>query len=143
MTDNQWVFDLETNVYSNLISIAKPLLKAKYPKLDFDAAFTTVQKNLDKDPVFPTIYVHEMPGIEVGADLEGNSVNAVQETFQVDVITNTSQSQAKSIMAIVASAFKQMRFQITAMPEFKNDSEKKFRSVARFRRVIGANDRLL
>lgn len=143
MADNQWVYDLETNIFSNVATIAKPKLKKKYKSMNFDAAFTTVEKNLDKDPVFPTIYIHEMPGLERGADLEGTSVNAVQETIQVDVITNTKQSDAKGIMAILADAFKQMRFQITAMPEFKNDSEKNFRSVARFRRIIGANDRLM
>ena len=138
MAGNQWVFDLEINIFSNVATIAKPKLKKKYKSMNFDTAFTTVEKNLDKDPVFPTIYIHER-----GADLEGTSVNAVQETIQVDVITNTKQSDAKGIMAILADAFKQMRFQITAMPEFKNDSEKKFRSVARFRRIIGANDRLM
>lgn len=143
MADNQWVYDLETNIFSNVATIAKPKLKKKYKSMNFDTAFTTVEKNLDKDPVFPTIYIHEMPGLERGADLEGTSVNAVQETIQVDVITNTKQSDAKGIMAILADAFKQMRFQITAMPEFKNDSEKNFRSVARFRRIIGANDRLM
>lgn len=143
MADNQWVFDLETNIFSNVVTISKPKLKKKYKSMNFDTAFTTVEKNLDKDPVFPTIYIHEMPGLERGADLECASVNAVQETIQVDVITNTKQSDAKGIMAILADAFKQMRFQITAMPEFKNDSEKKFRSVARFRRIIGANDRLM
>lgn len=143
MEDNQWVFDLETNIFSNVTTIAKAKLQKKYKRMNFDAAFTTVEKNLDKDPVFPTIYIHEMPGLERGADLEGTSVNAVQETIQVDVITNTKQSDAKGIMAILADAFKQMRFQITAMPEFKNDSEKNFRSVARFRRIIGANDRLM
>lgn len=116
MADNQWVFDLETNIFSNVATIAKPKLKKKYKSMNFDTAFTTVEKNLDKDPVFPTIYIHEMPGLERGADLEGTSVNAVQETIQVDVITNTKQSDAKGIMAILADAFKQMRFQITAMP---------------------------
>lgn len=124
MAGNQWVFDLEINIFSNVATIAKPKLKKKYKSMNFDTAFTTVEKNLDKDPVFPTIYIHEMPGLERGADLEGTSVNAVQETIQVDVITNTKQSDAKGIMAILADAFKQMRFQITAMPEFKNDSEK-------------------
>lgn len=143
MAGNQWVFDLEINIFSNVATIAKPKLKKKYKSMNFDTAFTTVENNLDKDPVFPTIYIHEMPGLERGADLEGTSVNAVQETIQVDVITNTKQSDAKGIMAILADAFKQMRFQITAMPEFKNDSEKNFRSVARFRRIIGANDRLM
>lgn len=108
MADNQWVFDLETNIFSNVATIAKPKLKKKYKSMNFDTAFTTVEKNLDKDPVFPTIYIHEMPGLERGADLEGTSVNAVQETIQVDVITNTKQSDAKGIMAILADAFKQM-----------------------------------
>lgn len=143
MADNQWVFDLETNIFSNVVTIAKPKLKKKYKSMNFDTAFTTVEKNLDKDPVFPTIYIHEMPGLERGADLEGTSVNAVQETIQVDVITNTKQSDAKGILAIISETFKKMQFQIISMPEFKNDNEKRFRSTARFRRVIGSNERLI
>lgn len=27
MADNQWVFDLETNIFSNVATIAKPKLK--------------------------------------------------------------------------------------------------------------------
>ena len=71
MAGNQWVFDLETNIFSNVVTIAKPKLQKKYKSMNFDTAFTTVEKNLDKDPVFPTIYIHEMPGLERGADLEG------------------------------------------------------------------------
>ena len=62
MAGNQWVFDLETNIFSNVVTISKPKLKKKYKSMNFDTAFTTVEKNLDKDPVFPTIYIHEMPG---------------------------------------------------------------------------------
>lgn len=62
---------------------------------------------------------------------------------QIDVITNTRQSDAKGILAIVSEAFKKMQFQIISMPEFKNDNEKRFRSTARFRRVIGSNERLI
>lgn len=57
MADNQWVFDLETNIFSNVATIAKPKLKKKYKSMNFDTAFTTVEKNLDKDPVFPD-YLH-------------------------------------------------------------------------------------
>ena len=120
MADNQWVFDLETNIFSNVATIAKPKLKKKYKSMNFDTAFTTVEKNLDKDPVFPTIYIHEMPGLERGADLEGTSVNAVQETIQVDVITNTKQSDAKGIMAILADAFKLQQCRSLKMTVKKN-----------------------
>ena len=143
MADNQWVFDLETNIFSNVVTIAKPKLQKKYKSMNFEAAFTTVEKNLDKDPVFPTIYIHELPGVEKGQVLDGASINAVQETIQVDVITNTKQSDAKGILAIISETFKKMQFQIISMPEFKNDNEKRFRSTARFRRVIGSNERLI
>lgn len=78
--------------------------------MNFDTAFTTVEKNLDKGPVFPTIYIHEMPGVEKGQVLDGSSINAVQETLQIDVITNTRQSDAKGILAIVSEAFKKCSF---------------------------------
>ena len=46
MADNQWVYDLETNIFSNVATIAKPKLKKKYKSMNFDTAFTTVEKNL-------------------------------------------------------------------------------------------------
>ena len=38
--------------------------------------------------------------------------------------------------------FKEMRFECIAMPEFKSEGTV-YRSVARFRRTLGANDRLI
>lgn len=94
---NQWVFDLEINIFSNVATIAKPKLKKKYKSMNFDTAFTTVEKNLDKDPVFPTIYIHEMPGLERGADLEGTSVNAVQKQYRLTSLQTQSRAMQKGL----------------------------------------------
>lgn len=48
MAGNQWVFDLETNIFSNVVTIAKPKLQKKYKSMNFDTAFTTVEKTLIK-----------------------------------------------------------------------------------------------
>lgn len=133
-SENQWAFDLETKIFSVIKSRAEGKIKVKYP----NAYVTNISKTTTK-ATFPTVYIHELPGAEIGADLEGISMNGIRETFQVDVTTNTSQSDAKRVMAIVADEFKQMRFQITAMPEF-GDTGDTYRSTARFSRVIGAND---
>lgn len=85
------------------------------------------------------MYLHELPGVEKAQDLEGISVNAVQETFQVDVITNTNQSDANKVMAVIADEFKRMCFWITAMPEFSGDNGT-YRSTMRVRRIISATD---
>ena len=142
MVDNTWAYEIETKVLGLINSYAIPRLK----KLDifkttrFTNAVTNEESRLS-GTIFPTIYVHELVGVEQGKDLEGQSINAVLETFQIDCITNTKQSDAKQIMRVVADVMKELRFEIVSMPEFKSQ-DKVYRSTARFRRVIGRNDNL-
>lgn len=142
MVDNTWAYEIETKVLGLINSYAIPRLK----KLDifkttrFTNAVTNEESRLS-GTIFPTIYVHELAGSEQGKDLEGQSINAVLETFQIDCITNTKQSDAKQIMRVVSDVMKELRFEIVSMPEFKSQ-DKVYRSTARFRRVIGRNDRL-
>ena len=142
MVDNTWAYEIETKVLGLINSYAIPRLK----KLDifnttrFTNAVTNEESRLS-GTIFPTIYVHELVGVEQGKDLDGQSINAVLETFQIDCITNTKQSDAKQIMRVVADVMKELRFEIVSMPEFKSQ-DKVYRSTARFRRVIGRNDRI-
>ena len=141
--DNLWVFDNETRIISNLNSFAIPVLKQNFTNMKFQEGITiTNLKSRLTGTIFPTIYVHEMSGTEKGKTIDGQTINAVTSTYQVDVIVNTQQSDAKKILAIVASVFKRMRFEVISMPEFDSE-EKIYRSTARFSRLIAANDRLL
>ena len=141
--DNLWVFDNETRIISNLNSFAIPVLEQNFEKMKFQKGTTiTNLKSRLTGTIFPTIYVHEMSGTEKGQTIDGQTINAVSATYQVDVIVNTQQSDAKKILAIVASVFKRMRFEVISMPEFDSE-EKIYRSTARFSRLIAANDRLL
>ena len=141
--DNLWVFDNETKIISNLNSFAIPVLEQNFEKMKFQKGTTiTNLKSRLTGTIFPTIYVHEMSGAEKGQTIDGQTINAVTSTYQVDVIVNTQQSDAKKILAIVASVFKRMRFEVISMPDFDSE-EKIYRSTARFSRLIAANDRLL
>ena len=131
---NQWVYDLEKKIFSIVKSRASEKLSGKYPNI----YFTDIEQNTSK-ALFPTVYLHELPGVEKAQDLEGISVNAVQETFQVDVITNRNQSDVNKVMAVIADEFKRMCFWITAMPEFSGDNGT-YRSTMRVRRIISATD---
>lgn len=130
---NQWAYDLEKTIYSIVKARATPKLE-KYTPI----YFTDIEKNTSK-AVFPTVYIHELPGVEKGQDLEGFRINAVQETFQIDVITNTSQSDANKVMSVIIDEFKRMCFKVTAMPEFDGSGET-YRSTARVRRIISTTD---
>ena len=143
MVDNTWAYENETKVLGILNSYAIPNLRKKFPSMKWQkgVTITNVESSLSK-PTFPTIYVHELPGTEQGRTLDGQNINGVLTTFEVQTFTNTSQYDAKIMLAIVADVFKAMRFEATPMPEFKSD-ETVYRSVARFRRILGANDRLM
>lgn len=143
MVDNTWAYENETKVLGILNSYAIPNLRKKFPNMKWKqgVTITNLESRLSK-PTFPTIYVHELPGTEKGQTLDGQNINGVLTTFEVQTFTNTSQYDAKIMLAIVADVFKNMRFEATPMPEFKSDGTV-YRSVARFRRILGANDRLI
>ena len=114
---NQWAYELEKKIFSIVKYRAGEKLKSKYPNI----YITDIEKNTSK-AIFPTVYMHELPGLEKHPDLEGIMINAVQETIQIDVITNTGQSDANKVM-----------------PEFSGTGDT-YRSTARVRRVISHND---
>lgn len=137
VNDNQWAFDLGTVIFSIVKSKALEELSGKYPNI-----FITDKGKTTGKAVFPTVYIQEMSGSERGADLDGSSINAVLETIQVDVTTNTSKSDVSKVMSVVANIFKEMRFTIQTMPDFEYNGET-YRKTARFQRIIGANDKLI
>ena len=102
------------------------------------AKFTNSDR-ADTVPKFPTVYIHEMPGMETGEDLQGDTINAVWSSFQIEVTTNTKMNDAKEVMNEVVRIMKTMRFQVIATPEFQN-TDSTYRRVARFRRMIADDD---
>ena len=142
MADNTWAYEIETRILGLLNSYAVPRIKKikDFEKTNFSNAVTNNESRLS-GTIFPTIYVKELPAVEKERDLEGNTINAVLSTFQIDCIINTSQSQAKKMAQIVSEIMKELQFEITAMPSF-NSKEKVYRSTARYRRTITKKDRL-
>ena len=142
MVDNTWAYEIEARIIGLLNSYAVPRIKKidGFEETNFSNAVTNNESRLS-GTIFPTIYVKELPAVEKERDLEGNTINAVLSTFQIDCIINTSQSQAKKMAQIVSEIMKELQFEITAMPSF-NSKEKVYRSTARYRRTITKKDRL-
>ena len=134
---NDWATDLESTVVALVKAKSLPQLQKKYPKVRI-----TDEGESSGSAVFPTVYIHLLAPTEQGQTLDGQTINALLATFQVDVTTNTSKSDCRKVMAVITDSFKTMRFQGNAMPEF-SISNKVHKSTARFRRIIAANDRLM
>ena len=117
VSENQWVYDLPLIIYSYIKrQIEKKHLAANVTDLDSSLA-------------------------EKGRGLEGRKINAVEESFQVDVICNTSKNDARIIMATIMDSFKKLQFEVLQSPLY-SDKNGVYRGIARFRRIIGANDTL-
>lgn len=134
---NDWATDLESTVTALVKAKSLPQLQKKYSKIRI-----TDEGENSGSAVFPTVYIHLLSPTEQGQTLDGQTINALLATFQVDVTTNTSKSDCRKVMATVMNVFKEMRFQGKSLPE-TSINNKIYHSVARFRRVIGANDRLM
>lgn len=125
---------LESQVYTRIKAQFSQKLKDRYLNLKF-----TNSDRADTVPKFPTVYIHEMTGAETGEDLQGDTINAVWSSFQIEVTTNTKMNDAKEVMNEVVRIMKTMRFQVISTPEFKN-TDSVYRRVARFRRMIADDD---
>lgn len=133
---NDWIMEFDTKVFTILKTKLKKKYTTKYPYL-----YVTSSDQTTETPIFPTVYIHQMGGIEKGRTMEGNDVNGFECTFQVEVTTNTTQEDAREVMREVVNIMKSMQFFIVTSPEFKNVNNL-FRQVVRFRRNIGSNDNI-
>lgn len=131
-----WFSRITNIVLTRIKAIVGKKLNTKYPDIDFTTSDTSLTT-----PKFPTVYVKRMPGMEKGQDLDGSSVNAMLVTFQVEVTDNVSDTRALEVADECCAVMKSMRFQLLGEP-VPNNSNGKFRNIARYQRIVGYNDTL-
>lgn len=129
--DNLWfskIFDLVyTKVKNQMIA-----------NLNCNLNFTSGGVN-DTPSVFPTVYIAELPGFEIGRDIDNRDINAVEENIRIYVYSNKGQTQCKKIMMEAVLQMKALRFNITSMPLFSKNGNI-VNGVATFSRVVGRGD---
>lgn len=130
-----WTSDITSIVFTRIKAIGNKKLKTKYPNINF-----TTSSESSTTPKFPTVYVKRLQGAERGQDLEGASVNATICSFQIEVTTNTNDTEAQEVADVVCSVMKDMRFQILGEPFADNTQKGVSRNVARYQRIIGYGD---
>lgn len=130
---NDWIFDIDDIVLADIDNYVSDELITEYP----DLFFTSSDYNAS-DPSFPTVVVKCIDSREQGQTLEGDGINAIMYSIQIDVYANTKQQDAKKVMGSVINCLKELRFDIFSMPEFNNTDV--YRLTIRARRMIGAND---
>lgn len=135
---SDWDMMIPLMVFTRIKQNFSQTIKDKYSMTDKN--FSTVGSS-DTPAVFPFVYVQTLPGAEHGIDMQGVSVNAGMFSFQIDVYSNKTQTDARKVMAEVRRIMKEMGFECNQMPSFENTKDV-HRMTARFRRLIGVGDKL-
>ena len=133
-----WYMMIPLMVFTKLKQNFSQTIKDTYKMTDSN--FSTVGSS-DTPAVFPFVSFKTLPATEQGRDLQGTSVNGALFTFQVDVYSNKTQNEARKVMSEITKVMKTMGFEINSMPSFE-DTKDVHRMTARFRRMLGAVDKL-
>lgn len=139
MAQTDWVFNIESKIYTIVKTRLTNALKDVYPKL-----LITQQQRLNDDTQLPVIYIKMLDSPEIGADLDGSTVNAMLVTFEthITVSKDSGLSALRKISAAVLDNFKKLRFEMVMRGEFTRETTDTYTSVSRFRRVIGGNEEI-
>lgn len=131
-----WINRIEEDVFSRVKRDGVIALKSTFPKIRY-----TAENASDDNAVFPTVFIQELSGSEVGQDITGTSINAIESIFQVDVSDNqqVGKQNCKLVMSKVIESMKSMHYQIKGTPIYRKE-EDVWIGTARFTRIIGFND---
>ena len=129
MADN-WYSKIQSKIFSQV----QYMLKKKYTNLN-----CTTSNESETPAKFPTLYLHELTPLEVGQDLTNLSVNAIRCTIEIQVWTNTTETDCRNILSDATSEMKRLNFNISALPIVQTKDKISW-GVIRCTRIIGAND---
>ena len=142
MAQTDWVFSIESKIYTIVKTRVENALKNTYPNL-----LVTQQQRLNDDPTLPSVFIKMLDSPETGADLEGSTVNAMYVTFEVHITiakdgVNNGLSGLRKIASSVLDNFKKLRFQMANHGEITRESSDTYTTIARYERIIGAGQEI-
>lgn len=132
-----WIMLVPSIVFTKIKTNFSEKIKTKHNMTNKN--FSTSSKS-DSEPVFPFVYVKALSASEQGRDLQGTSINGALFTFQIEVIDNKKQQNAREIMGEIVRIMKEMGFENNSMPFFEDTNDNTHRMVARFRKMMTDED---
>ncbi len=126
------LLQLESIILTQLKVRVPKLTNNKYPNMSFTNEIS------DKTPSFPNVYVMELQPSEVGNDLENNQIHALRDTIQIEVSTNVSKAEARTVKNACITAMKALRYSFVVDTYAKVDNLHRY--VIRMRRIVGSGD---
>lgn len=135
MVSETWFAEIESTIFTYLQHMLSEVEDAPYP----DINWTTSNQNISDIDVFPAVYVHLLPPLEIGNDLYNADIPALNTTFEIQVFSDKSETHCRKIMTSCVLEMKKLRFNIQMLPDPQVQNKKYF-AIARFNRIIASGD---
>lgn len=132
-----WIMLVPSIIFTRIKTNFSEKIKIKHNMTNNN--FSTLSKS-DLDAVFPFVYVKSLTASEQGRDLQGTSINGALFTFQIEVIDNKKQQNAREVMGEIIRIMKEMGFENNSLPFFEDTNDNTHRIVARFRKMMADED---
>lgn len=127
------LLQLESIVTTQLSVRVPRLTNNRFPNMTFTNEVS------DNQPSFPNVYVHELEPSEVGRTISNDQIHALRDTIQIEVSTNTTKADARTVINACVNAMKILRYSIVVMPLYrKTNNIHSF--VIRARRIVAGGD---
>lgn len=127
------LLQLENIVTTQLRVRVPQLTDNRFPKMSFTNEIS------DKQPSFPNVYIHELEPSEVGNSIPNQTIHAMRDTIQIEVSTNVSKTEARTVINACVSAMKTLRYGLVTGPTYMKVNNI-HRFVIRMRRVVANGD---
>lgn len=139
MATNDWVYSIESKIYTIVKTRLEKSLKTTYPNM-----VVTQQQKLNDDTSLPSVFIKMLDSPEVGSDLDNLTVNAMLVTFETHVTVSKDMglSGLRAIASAVLDNFKKLRFNVGMRGEITRETTDTYTIISRFRRVIGGNEEI-
>lgn len=127
------LLQLESIVLTQLKVRVPKLLNNQFPSISFTNEISDVV------PTFPNVYVHELQSSEVGQSLPNQTIHAIRDTIQIEVSSNISKSDARTVINACIEVCKILRYSLAGTPVYTKDNNL-HRFIIRVRRVVASGD---
>ena len=129
---DSWYMQIQNKVFTQI----QYMMQKKYPNLK-----CTTRNENGLPAEFPTLFLHELAPVEIGQDLTNETVNAILATIEIQVWTNTTEDDCRSIIAEALNQMKLLQFNVPEMP-LVEVSDRISWGVIRCKRMIGNGDEI-